>query len=115
MSDFVLPVKQAVTLSDSAISHFAQTLPNKIVVFAVEGGGCAGFQYSWKAIEDSTELHNDDEIIEYDNFTFVVDGASMMFLMGSHVDYVSDITGSHIEIQNPLAKAGCGCGVSINF
>ena len=115
MTDFVLPVRQAVTMTEKAIQHFANIAEGKIVKFGVEGGGCAGFQYSWKILNDQDELFADDEIVKYEKFTFAVDGASLMMLIGSSVDYLTDITGSHIEVINPLAKAGCGCGVSVNF
>lgn len=115
MTEFILPTKQAVLLTDTAIAHFDNIATGKVVKFGVEGGGCAGFQYFWKVLDSKDELFNDDEVVEYDNFIFVVDGASMMMLIGSTVDYLTDITGSHIEVANPLASAGCGCGVSVNF
>lgn len=118
MTDFVLPkgaTPQAVTMTSTAIDHFANIADGKVVKFGVEGGGCAGFQYKWEILDNQDALYPDDEVVEYDKFTFAVDGASMMMLVGSQVDYLTDITGSHIEVINPLAKAGCGCGVSINF
>jgi iron-sulfur cluster assembly accessory protein len=115
MKEFKIPTRQAVTLSDSAVAHFNNIATGKIVKFGVEGGGCAGFQYFWKIIESNDDLFADDEIINYDKFAFAVDGASLMMLIGSSVDYLTDITGSHLEIANPLASAGCGCGVSVNF
>lgn len=115
MNQFVLPAKQAVTMSETAIAHFTTIAENKIVKFGVEGGGCAGHKYFWKILDSRDEIYDDDEVVEYDTFTFAVDGASMMMILGSSVDYVTDITGSHIEVYNPLAKAGCGCGVSVNF
>ena len=115
MTEFVLPAKQAVTMSDSAVAHFTTIAQDKIVKFGVEGGGCAGYQYFWKILDNRDELYDDDEITEYDGFVFAVDGASMMMLIGTSVDYTTDITGSHIEVFNPLATAGCGCGVSVRF
>lgn len=115
MTNFVVPTKQSVELSKTAIEHFTTIAKDKVVKFGVEGGGCAGFQYFWKILESKDELFDDDDVIDYDHFTFAVDGASLMMLIGSSVDYLTDITGSHIEINNPLAKAGCGCGVSVNF
>lgn len=115
MTDFVLPAKQAVNMSEAALAHFAHIADGKVVKFGVEGGGCAGFQYFWKILENHEDLYPDDDITEYDKFTFAVDGASLMMIIGSSVDYITDITGSHIEVHNPLAKAGCGCGVSVNF
>lgn len=115
MDTFVIPNQQAVHMTETAQAHFATIAAGKVVKFGVEGGGCAGFQYFWKILDSKDELYNDDELVEYDDFTFAVDGASLMMLIGSRVDYLTDITGSHIEVDNPLAKAGCGCGVSINF
>ncbi len=113
--NFVIPTDNPVVMSERAVTHFKSIAQNQIVKFGVEGGGCAGFQYSWKILDSRDELYDDDIITEYEGFTFAVDGSSLMFLMGSSVDYLTDITGSHIEVNNPLAKAGCGCGVSINF
>jgi iron-sulfur cluster assembly accessory protein len=115
MADFVLPVKQAVTLSDTAIKHLASIAPNKVIKFGVEGGSCAGHKYSWKILESKDELYGDDELTEYENFTFAVDGASMLFVLGCTVDYVSDLTGSNLTIINPNARASCGCGESVSF
>jgi iron-sulfur cluster assembly accessory protein len=115
LKEFTIPHKQAVTLSDTAQAHFSNTANVKIVKFGVEGGGCAGFQYFWRLHDSRDALYSDDEVVDYDNFTFAVDGASIMMLVGSTVDYLSDITGNRIEVNNPLASAGCGCGISVNF
>jgi iron-sulfur cluster assembly accessory protein len=115
MNQFIIPQRQAVSLSEKAIKHFDTIAKNKVVKFGIEGGGCAGFQYKWQILDSADDLYGDDEVIELENFVFAVDGASLMFLIGSAVDYVSDITGSHIEVVNPQASAGCGCGISVNF
>lgn len=115
MQEFVIPNKHIVALSDAAQRHFATIAPGKYVKLSVQGGGCAGFQYHWEILDNRDSLYDNDEFVDYEHFTLVVDGASLMFLTGSTVDYLTDITGSHIEIHNPLAKAGCGCGVSISF
>jgi len=115
MNNFVLPTAQPVVMSDAAITHFASIATGKIVKFGVEGGGCAGFQYNWKILDNGKDLFPDDVVILYNDFTFVIDGKSLMFLTGSSVDYLTDITGSRIEVINPLANAGCGCGISVSF
>lgn len=115
MTDFVLPTKKAVELTEKAITHFNNIAAGKIVKFGVEGGSCAGHKYSWKIFESTDELYDDDEVTEHDEFVFAVDGASVLFLLGCKVDSVSDITGSRLEIFNPNAKASCGCGESVSF
>ena len=113
--DFKIPTRQPVDMTAPAQEHFARIANGKIVKLSVEGGGCAGFQYVWKVLDQPTDLFPDDVVAQYDNFSFAVDGASLMFLLGSQVNYLTDITGSHIEITNPLASAGCGCGESVSF
>jgi iron-sulfur cluster insertion protein len=112
---FQMPTRQPVEMTAAAQAHFANIANGKIVKLSVEGGGCAGFQYAWRILDQADELYPNDEVAQYDAFSFAVDGASLMFLTGSQVNYLTDITGSHIEIVNPLASAGCGCGESVSF
>jgi len=114
MTEFVLPEKQAVTMSERAQAHFTGIATGKVVKFGVTGGSCAGLKYSWAIHNDREDLYADDEIIEFKNFTFAIDGASLLFIIGCQIDYESDITGSRIEIVNPNAKASCGCGESFS-
>lgn len=104
-----------VTLTEKAINHFTNIASGKLVKFGIIGGGCAGFQYHWEIFDDVQGHMESDEVQEYEKFTLYVDSHSLMYLIGTTVDYVSDITGSKIEIYNPNAQSGCGCGVSVNF
>ena len=76
---------------------------------SVSGGGCSGFQYSF-ALDDKAEP--DDIAIEKDGVTVVVDGMSLMYVLGSELDFVEDLTGSYFRMSNPNATASCGCGTS---
>lgn len=104
-----------VTLTDNAKDHMNLMLKehNKSVVrLSLKGGGCAGFKYDW-SLEDSKEL--DDEIINLDNGDFVVDPSSVMYLIGSTIDYKKEVFGSYFDIRNPASTSSCGCGESIGF
>ena len=82
----------------------------------VKGGGCAGFEYDWQLIESPTDLEDTDEVIKTaEGCAFVVGAQSVMFLIGSTIDYKKDIIGAMFDIQNPNAQSSCGCGVSVNF
>lgn len=83
------------------------------VMLAVKGGGCAGFEYEWSLITNSSEQVNETD--EFITENFVVEGHSVMYLIGSTVNYKKDIMGAMFEIINPNAQSSCGCGVSINF
>jgi iron-sulfur cluster assembly protein len=82
----------------------------------LKGGGCAGFEYEWSTVAHPTDLEPGDEVVHTDGAgRFVIGAHSIMFLIGTELDYVKSIVGSNFEIKNPNAKSSCGCGVSVNF
>ncbi len=82
----------------------------------IKGGGCAGFEYDWGTVSTLMDLNSDDEVVKTSNgCAFIVGAHSLMFLLGTEVDYVKSLVGSNFEIKNPNAKSSCGCGVSVNF
>ena len=82
----------------------------------IKGGGCAGFEYEWGFVNLPNELNGDDEVVKTaQGCAFVIGSHSLMFLIGTEVDYVKSIVGANFEINNPNAQSSCGCGVSVNF
>ena len=80
------------------------------------GGGCAGFSYEWGTVETAEDVEAGDEVVDTDGTGhFVIGKHSLMFLIGTEVDYVKSLVGSNFEIRNPNAVSSCGCGVSVNF
>jgi iron-sulfur cluster insertion protein len=75
----------------------------------VSGGGCSGFQYGF-TLDDKAEP--DDIVIEREGATVVVDSMSLMYVLGSELHFVEDLTGSYFRVQNPNASSACGCGNS---
>jgi iron-sulfur cluster assembly protein len=84
------------------------------ITLNLKGGGCAGFEYDWGTAQ-AEDLESGDELIQCDLGNFVISKHSVMFLIGTEIDYVSTLTGSNFEIRNPNALSSCGCGVSVNF
>jgi iron-sulfur cluster assembly protein len=80
----------------------------------LKGGGCAGFEYDWSTVAQQ-DIDSKDIVLDAGEGKFVVGATSIMFLIGTEVDYVKSLIGSNFEIRNPNAKSACGCGVSINF
>jgi len=76
---------------------------------SVSGGGCSGFQYQF-ALDEGPE--DGDVVIERDGAAVVVDGMSLMYVLGSELDFVEDLTGSHFKATNLNASSSCGCGTS---
>jgi iron-sulfur cluster insertion protein len=79
---------------------------------AVDGGGCAGFQYRFGLAD---EIEADDLAVVQDGVTLVVDGTTLDLVRGGAVDYVESLGGSAFQVTNPNAASGCGCGSSFSI
>jgi iron-sulfur cluster insertion protein len=86
-----------------------ESRPGLKLRISVSGGGCSGFQYGF-ALDEHDE--DGDIAIERDGARVVIDGMSLMYMLGCEVDYVEDLTGSYFRVTNPNATASCGCGNS---
>jgi iron-sulfur cluster insertion protein len=82
-----------------------------ILRLAVDGGGCAGFTYSFE-LADGPDA--EDSVAEMDGVKLVVDPASLELVRGSAVDFVEDLGGAAFKVTNPNAQSGCGCGSSFS-
>jgi iron-sulfur cluster assembly protein len=71
--------------------------------------GCSGLAYS---VDYVAEAQPFDERIETPAGPFFVDGASILYLIGSTMDWQEDDFTAGFVFQNPNAKGQCGCGES---
>jgi iron-sulfur cluster assembly protein len=71
--------------------------------------GCSGLAYSVDYVADAKPF---DERIETPGGTLFVDGGSILYLIGSTMDWVEDDFTAGFVFQNPNAKGACGCGES---
>jgi iron-sulfur cluster insertion protein len=90
----------------------AEERPGTRLRVSVSGGGCSGFQYQF-ALDDRDE--DGDVLVERDGAAVVVDGMSLMYVIGAELDYVEDLTGSYFRVKNPNASSSCGCGTSFSI
>ena len=71
--------------------------------------GCSGLAYSVDFVTQAAPL---DERIETPGGTLFVDGGSLLYLVGSTMDWVEDDFAAGFVFANPNAKGACGCGES---
>ncbi len=71
--------------------------------------GCSGLAYS---IDYAPGPKPGDEAIETPAGTLYVDGGSLLYLIGSVMDWQEDDFTAGFVFQNPNAKGSCGCGES---
>ena len=71
--------------------------------------GCSGLAYSVDYV--TSEIAFDEKIVTPGG-SFYVDGGSILYLIGSAMDWVEDDFAAGFTFANPNAKGACGCGES---
>ena len=109
--------KQSITLTDGLVKKVKQLQeregnPALMLRVAVTGGGCSGFQYDFSFADTAEE---DDTVFEKDGISVLVDDVSLGFMSSAVIDFKESIEGSRFQIDNPNAKASCGCGTSFSI
>jgi iron-sulfur cluster assembly protein len=104
----------ALTLTPSAEQRIADLMSRAPegavgVKLSTPRRGCSGLAYS---VDYVTEEKPFDEKIVTPGGTFYVDGASILYLIGSRMDWREDDFTAGFVFENPNAKGMCGCGES---
>jgi iron-sulfur cluster assembly accessory protein len=102
-----------VTVTERAAQRIGEILrrepPGAMLRLSVEGGGCSGFQYKFDIDKAQAE---DDILVRRAEAAVLIDAVSLGYLAGSEIDFVDDLIGASFRVNNPQAKASCGCGTS---
>ena len=84
---------------------------NAFVRVSVKGGGCSGLMYD---LGFDNELKEDDKVFEDKGIRVVVDKKSMLYLVGTSLEYEGGLNGKGFSFVNPNANRTCGCGESFS-
>ena len=104
----------AVILTPSAEARVADLMANAPedaigVKLSTPRRGCSGLAYSVDYVSEADPF---DEKIETPGGAFYIDGGSVLYLVGSTMDWVEDDFTAGFVFNNPNAKGACGCGES---
>ena len=108
------PRPAPITLTASAEARIADLLakasgPVAGVRLSTPKRGCSGLAYSIDYVETPKP---GDEAIATPAGTLFVDGGSLLYLIGSVMDWREDDFTAGFVFNNPNAKGSCGCGES---
>jgi len=78
----------------------------------VDGGGCSGLMYR---LTFDTDIKEDDKVIEDNGIKVVIDKKSVLYLVGTTLDYSGGLNGKGFVFNNPNAGRTCGCGESFSL
>jgi iron-sulfur cluster assembly accessory protein len=113
---YLPPMTAPVRLTENAAARVAAIAARqgdapRILRLAVDGGGCAGFQYRFELAD---AVAADDVVSETAGVRLVVDPVSLDLVGGAEVDFVESLGGASFQVKNPNAASGCGCGTSFS-
>ena len=78
----------------------------------VTGGGCSGLSYQMK-FDDKIE--STDTVIDLESVKICINKLSLLYLVGTELDYEDGLNGKGFEWRNPNATRTCGCGESFSI
>jgi iron-sulfur cluster assembly protein len=75
---------------------------------SVTGGGCSGLMYN---LSFDQEVES-DKVFEDNQVKILVDKKSILYLLGTTLDFSDGLNGKGFQFINPNASRTCGCGES---
>ncbi len=78
---------------------------------SVKGGGCSGLMYD---LGFDPEIKPADQVFEDKGIKILVDKKSLLYLLGTTLDFSDGLNGKGFQFINPNASRTCGCGESFS-
>ena len=78
----------------------------------VKSGGCSGLSYELTFDKSKAE---EDRLFEDNKVKILVDKKSLLYLLGTTLEYSGGLNGKGFVFNNPNASRTCGCGESFSL
>jgi iron-sulfur cluster assembly protein len=107
-----------ITLSEKAYNKVKELMSESgydssfFLKVEVVGGGCSGLKYN---MDFSNQNSPEDQIFEQSDIKIVTNKKSLLYLIGTELDYSDGLNGKGFEWKNPQASRVCGCGESFSL
>ncbi len=109
----------SIKISDTAKKRIEQILneqqqegKNAFVRVSVISGGCSGLSYK---LDFDSEEKPKDQIFEDNGIKIVTDMKSLLYLLGTILDFSEGLSGKGFYFNNPNASRTCACGESFSI
>ncbi len=79
---------------------------------SVKGGGCSGLMYD---LDFDDKIDPADQVFEDKGVKILVDKKSLIYLLGTTLDFSDGLNGKGFQFVNPNASRTCGCGESFSI
>lgn len=104
-----------ISVTDKAKERISQLLKEEgrtaqhNVRVSVKGGGCSGLMYD---LSFDDKIEPADQVFEDKGVKILVDKKSLLYLLGTTLDFSDGLNGKGFQFVNPNATRTCGCGES---
>ncbi len=106
-----------ITITEKAKEHVANLRAKEgygdeyNIRVSVKGGGCSGLMYD---LGFDNQTNDSDQVFEDKGIKLFVDKKSLLYLLGTTLDYSDGLNGKGFQFINPNASRTCGCGESFS-
>lgn len=104
-----------ITVSREAANELQRLITKDNIPFvrvSVKGGGCSGLMYDLSF--DHIQLET-DTLCEDKEVKILIDKKSLLYLVGTELQFTSGLNGKGFHFINPNASRSCGCGESFSI
>lgn len=103
-----------ITVSETAAKKLKSLIEESgfvtpFVRVAVKGGGCSGLSYD---LSFDSEQYPTDTMATDKDVRILIDNKSLLYLIGTELNFSDGLNGKGFEFINPNASRTCGCGES---
>lgn len=123
-----------IKVSQNALKQMNNIINNtshaNALFLSLKSGGCVGFKYELQPFpmagmdklidSDVTEVLtlNKNKFLQVKEDRYIpihISGKSLMYIVGTEIDWRKDYMGNRFTFDNPQMSNSCGCGSSFNF
>jgi|SRR5690606_10821877 Iron-sulfur cluster assembly accessory protein len=108
----------SIKVSDAARARIMQILAeddnkdkSRFLRVSVVSGGCSGLSYK---LDFDSEEKPKDLVFEDNGIKIVTDMKSLLYLLGTTLDFSEGLNGKGFHFHNPNATRTCACGESFS-
>lgn len=109
-----------ITINETALRHLEDIMKEEGITnethflrVGVKGGGCSGLSYVMDF--DDIKTDHDELVVVGDGLRVLIDKKSLLYLIGTELQYSTGLNGKGFEWVNPNASRTCGCGESFSL
>ncbi len=93
----------------SLLQEEGKDIASSYIRVGVASGGCSGLSYKMDFVDEPQE---GDKQFEDKEVRILVDKKSLLYLIGTTLEYSGGLNGKGFAFNNPNASRTCGCGES---